>query len=241
MEALFFVIGACFGSFLGVCIYRIPRKKSIISPPSYCSHCNRTIKWYDNIPIVSYCLLQGRCRFCHKKVPLSYLGVEIITAATFLTTYLKFGLSIKLLIYLSFFSLLIIGSFIDVEREILPDIITIPGIILGLLVSHFTIGIFSSFLGCVVGAVVVTLFAILGKFMFKKEAMGGGDIKLLAMIGCFTGWVNALWVIFLGSFIGLIFGLIKKQYRLPFGPFLSGASFIIVIIDPFTFYLTLLY
>lgn len=186
--------------------------------------------------------MRGKCRFCHQKIPLTYLAVELITAGVFLATYLKFGLSIKFLIYLCFFSLLIIGSFVDAEREIIPDIITIPGIILGLSVSYFTIGILSSILGGMVGVVAVGFFAILGRFMFKKEAMGGGDIKLLAMIGCFTGWVNALWVIFLGSFIGLIFGLSTKQYRLPFGPFLSIASFIIITIgNLFTFYLTFLY
>lgn len=163
--------------------------------------------------------------------------VELVTAGTFLVSFLKFGVSIKLLVYLAFFSLLIIGSFIDAEREIIPDIVTIPGIILGLSVSFFTIGIFSSLLGGAVGAAVVGFFAILGKFLFKKEAMGGGDIKLLAMIGSFTGWVGALWVVFLGSIIGLIFGLIRRKSRLPFGPFLSIASFMSLTI-PSTFPLT---
>lgn len=133
--------------------------------------------------------------------------------------------------------MLIVGSFIDAEREILPDIITIPGIILGLSVSHFTIGLFSSLLGALIGAAVVGFFGILGKLLFKKEAMGGGDIKLLAVIGSFTGWVNSLWIIFLASVIGLIFGLVKKQYRLPFGPFLSLASFIIITTPHITLYL----
>ena len=148
----------------------------------------------------------------------------------FLLTYLKFGLSLKLVIGLSFFSLLIIGSFIDAELELLPDIITISGVVIALSVSYYTIGVVSSLLGGVVGAVTIGLFAMLGKLLFKKEAMGGGDIKLLAMIGSFVGWSDALWVIFLGSFIGLIWGLIRRQNRLPFGPFLSMASFLIVIV-----------
>lgn len=236
---LFFILGACFGSFFGVCIYRIPRKKSIIFPASHCPECKRSIKWYDNMPIISYCLLRGRCRECQKIIPLKYLLVELITAVVFLATYLKFGLSIRLIIYLAFFSLLIIGSFIDAGLELLPDIITIPGILLGVGSSFFTIGIISSLIGGVIGAIVVGFFALLGKLLFKKEAMGIGDIKLLCMIGSFTGWVDALGVIFLGSLIGLIWGLLRRQYRLPFGPFLSIASFIIVM-KSFTFYLTFL-
>jgi len=237
MHILFLVLGACFGSFFGVCIYRIPHKKSIASPPSHCPQCKQKIKWYDNMPIISYFLLRGRCRECQKIIPLRYLLVELITAVVFFATYLKFGLSIGLIIYLAFFSLLIIGSFIDAELELLPDIITIPGIILGIGSSFFTIGIISSLIGGVTGAIVVGFFALLGKLLFKKEAMGIGDIKLLCMIGSFTGWVDALGVIFLGSLIGLFWGLLRKQYRLPFGPFLSIATFIIVIN---TFYLTFL-
>jgi leader peptidase (prepilin peptidase)/N-methyltransferase len=156
--------------------------------------------------------------------------IELVTAGIFAGTYMKFGLSIQLPVYLIFFSLLLIGSFIDAERQIIPDVITIPGIIVGLFLSFFTIGLFSSFLGAAVGALIVGLFAILGKFIFKKEAMGGGDIKLLAMIGAFTGWVDVLWVLFLGSLLGLVFGLARRQKVLPFGPFLSAAAFIIIVI-----------
>ena len=229
MEALFFIIGACFGSFLNVCRCRLPRKKSIASPPSHCPQCKHPIKWYDNIPIVSYCLLRGKCRYCHKKIPLTYLIIELISAGVFLITFLKFGMSVKLPVYLAFFSLLIIGSAIDAEIEIIPDAITLPGIILGLATSFLTIGIFSSLLGGAVGAGIVMAFAGLGKLLFKKEAMGGGDVKLLAMIGCFTGWADALWVLFLASFIGLIFGILLRKQRIRFGPFLSTASFIIII------------
>ena len=136
----------------------------------------------------------------------------------------------KLLVYLAFFSLLIVGSAIDAEREIIPDIITIPGIILGLATSFLTIGVFSSLIGGAVGAVVVAFFAILGKLLFKKEAMGGGDIKLLAMIGSFIGWADVLWVLFLASFIGLVFGLLLRKEKIRFGPFLSMTSFIIILV-----------
>jgi len=230
MGALFFIIGACFGSFFNVCRYRLPRKKSIASPPSYCPQCKHLIAWYDNIPILSYSLLKGKCRYCLKKIPLTYLIVELISAGVFLTTFLKFGMSMKLLVYLAFFSLLIVGSAIDAEREIIPDIITIPGIILGLATSFLTIGVFSSLIGGAVGAVVVAFFAILGKLLFKKEAMGGGDIKLLAMIGSFIGWADVLWVLFLASFIGLVFGLLLRKEKIRFGPFLSMTSFIIILV-----------
>jgi len=230
MGALFFIIGACFGSFFNVCRYRLPRKKSIASPPSYCPQCKHLIAWYDNIPILSYLLLKRKCRYCLKKIPLTYLIVELISAGVFLVTFLRFGMSMKLLVYLAFFSLLIVGSAIDAEREIIPDIITIPGIILGLATSFLTIGVFSSLIGGAVGAVVVAFFAILGKLLFKKEAMGGGDIKLLAMIGSFIGWADVLWVLFLASFIGLVFGLLLRKEKIRFGPFLSMTSFIIILV-----------
>ena len=252
MGVLFFILGACFGSFLSVCIYRIPEKLSVISPHSYCPKCGHKILWYDNIPIISYCLLKGRCRFCKEKISVIYPAVELMTAGVFLITFLKFGASIKLPIYIAMFSLLIIISFVDIEREIIPDVIVVPGIIIGVLLGGFTFPVIrflepfvargfslapicSSIIGGAIGATVIASFAIIGKLLFKKEAMGGGDIKLLAMIGSFTGWVGALWTIFLGSIVGLVFGLLTRREKIPFAPSLSIATFIILIIGlPFT-------
>lgn len=229
MGILFFILGACFGSFFSVCIYRIPRKKSIVLPRSFCPKCEHLIPWYYNIPIISYLLLKGRCKYCKEKISGIYPVIEILSGIVFLLSFIKFGISIELPIYLAFFSLLIVGSFIDIEFELLPDVITIPGIILGLATSFLTIGIRSSLIGGAIGAIVILAFAGLGRLLFKKEAMGGGDVKLLAMIGCFTGWVNVLWALFFGAIIGLIFGLLRKKERLSFGPFLGMGSFIVVI------------
>ncbi|MDI6840568.1 MAG: prepilin peptidase [bacterium] len=243
MYILFFILGACFGSFFSVCIHRIPKGLSIISPRSYCPMCKHVIKWYDNIPIISYCILKGKCRYCGKKISMLYIGVELITAGVFLIALIKFGISIKFLIYLILFSLLIIISFIDMRTEIVPDIITMPAIIIGIMASIFTVSvisslkplgnigkIYSSIIGGTVGASVIAIFAIIGRLIFKQEAMGGGDIKLLAMIGTFIGWLNVLWTIFIGSFIGLIFGIIMRRRKIPFAPALSIATFIIVVI-----------
>lgn len=155
--------------------------------------------------------------------------MEFISGLVFLLTFIKFGFSVNLPIYLALFSLLIIGSFIDAERQELPDVITIPGIILGIAGSFLTIGIWCSLIGGAVGAIVILAFAGLGRLLFKKEAMGGGDLKLMAMIGAFTGWVNVLWTLFFGSIIGLIFGVVKKKEIIPFGPFLAIGSFIAMI------------
>lgn len=224
-----FIIGAVFGSFLNVCIYRLPRKLSIITPRSHCPECQHLIPWYDNIPILSYILLRGRCRFCDARIAPTYLIVEVITAVVFLTIFMKFGFSVKLPIYLVFFCLLIIITFIDLERQLIPDVIAIPGIIVGIATSFFTVSLRSSLLGAATGALVIVALAVIGKAILKKEAMGGGDIRLLAMIGSFLGWVDVLSVLFIGSFIGLIFGLSMRQRELPFGPYLAAAAFIVIM------------
>ncbi len=222
-------MGACFGSFFNVCIYRIPKRKSIIFPLSFCPECKHHIPWYNNIPLLSYFLLKGKCRFCKAKISIIYPLVEFISAVVFLITFLNFGISIKLLIHLVLFSLLIIISFIDIKEEIVPDILIISGIIFGISTSFFTISLHSSILGIAIGAAVTWGFATIGKFLFKKEAMGGGDIKFLAMIGSFIGWVAVLWTLFLGSIIGLIFGLILKHKKFPFALFLSIGAFMVLI------------
>lgn len=229
MSIILFIFGACFGSFFNVCIYRIPRKKSIVAPPSACPKCKHRIMWYDNIPIISYLLLKAKCRFCGEKISIVYPVVELLTAIVFLVTYLKFGLSVKLAIYLILFSLFIIIGFIDADIEMIPDVFSIPGTLIGLGTSFFTIGIKSSLLGMLIGAGIIGFFIGIGWLFFKKEAMGMGDLKLMAMIGSFTGWVNALYTLFYGSIIGLVIAIILRKKRLPFGPALVIASFLIII------------
>ncbi|MFA5031862.1 MAG: prepilin peptidase [bacterium] len=233
MSIILFIFGSCLGSFFNVCIYRIPRGKSIVMPPSACPKCKHRIMWYDNIPILSYLLLKAKCRFCGEKISIIYPVVELLTAIVFLVTYLKFGLSAKLVIYLILFSLFIIIGFIDADTETIPDVLSIPGIIIGLGTSFFTIGIKSSLLGMLVGAGVIGFFIGFWLLVFKKEGMGMGDLMLMAMIGSFTGWVSALYTIFYGSIIGLVFAasLHKKslQDKLYFGPALVIASFLIIM------------
>lgn len=226
-----FIIGCAFGSFFNVCIYRIPEKISIIKPRSFCPFCRHTIPWYDNIPILSYIFLKGRCRFCKKRISFIYPLVEIISGLTFAATFIKFGFSIKFFIYSLFLSMVVILAFIDAKKGIIPDGITIPGIILGLGLSPFTISFFSALLGGCIGGFVIFVFILLWKIFFKKEAMGYGDLKLLSMIGIFLGWVSALLVLFIASFVGLIYGLITKKEKLYFGPFLGIGTFVIFFID----------
>lgn len=227
---LIFVLGAIFGSFFNVCIYRIPKKRSLISPRSFCPKCQKTISFYDNIPIISYIILKGKCRFCNKSIGLRYPIVELLSSIVFLLCFLKFGMHLSLVAYLILFSICIIISFIDLDTGTIPDVLTIPGIILGISLSLFTkyIPFIKSLIGFVVGAGVLLLVTILWKLLFKKKAMGGGDIKLLGMMGAFVGPVYVLFILFTGSLLGVIFGLVTRNRKLRFGPFLSMSLFLVL-------------
>jgi leader peptidase (prepilin peptidase)/N-methyltransferase len=225
-----FAIGAVMGSFLNVCVYRIPRKGSILFPGSHCPICKHRIPFYDNIPVLSYLLLKGRCRYCKSPISFRYPLIELLTALAFLFAFVRFGFSVQLISYIVFFSLLIVVSFIDFDTETIPNKITILGMIIGLAISPFTISVLKSVLGLVTGMLALYLIALIGGFIFKKEAMGGGDIKLLAMIGAFLGPINVLIVLFIGSLIGAISGFIIKRRRIPFAPFLSIGGFIVSLL-----------
>ena len=244
LRALFFVLGSLIGSFLNVCIHRLPRGESIVSPGSHCPKCGKPIRWYDNIPMLSYIFLKGRCRHCTSTISARYFTVELITAFLFLALFLQFGLSISLFIYLAFVSSLIAMSFIDFEHKIIPDILDCPGIILGLVISilHPAIHVrpqpwnlifnspgiaaaADSFSGIILGSGILIVLAIAGKAVFKKEAMGFGDVKLLAMIGAFLGWQMVLLTIFVSAVIGSVVGIIIKLKTsgsyIPYGPYLA--------------------
>ena len=224
-----FAIGTVFGSFLNVCIYRVPRSKSIVFPGSHCTSCGHPIPFYDNIPIVSYLLLKGRCRFCKSKISVKYPIVELLTGGVFLATFVRFGWSIELISACVLFSLLIIVAFIDFDTETVPDKITIPGIAIGLVLSTLTISILKGLLGATIGFISLYSMASIGRLAFKREVMGGGDIKLLTMIGAFVGPVNVLLVLFVGSFFGVIGGAVSRRGKLPFAPFLSIATFLVTL------------
>ena len=229
MALLFFVFGLVIGSFLNVCIYRIPIGKSIVYPPSSCPSCNARIKWYDNIPVLSYIALSGKCRNCGSKISPIYPAVELLTGILTLLIFLKYGFSLRTCAFLIFSYALVAGSFIDIKHYIIPDSISLGLIAVGIAFSYFLpIGIKNSFIGAAGGFLLLYLVALLGQIIFKKEAMGGGDIKLLGGIGAFIGIKGVLFTLFFASFLGSIVGILliligKKDLtsRLPFGPYLS--------------------
>lgn len=237
MSFVIFLFGAIVGSFLNVCIYRLPRDKSIVVPNSFCPSCEKPIKYYDNIPILSYILLQGRCRNCNTKISKIYPLVELITALLFLLLFKKTGFTIELPVMMLFVAILIVISLIDLEFQIIPDILSIGGVAIGFLLSFVRpfFGFLDALYGIILGGVVLFAIAYLYQLCAKREGMGGGDIKLLGMIGAFIGIKGVLFSLISGSLIGTIVGiplmLIKGQdtkYAIPFGPFLSLGAIIYI-------------
>ena len=222
------VFGAAVGSFLNVCIHRLPLRMSLAWPASHCPHCQAPVKPYDNVPVLSYLWLRGRCRQCRAPISLKYPIVEITTAAVFFACVLLFD-SLMLVQRLIFACAMIVLFVVDLEHRILPDAITLPGIVLGFLFSFFMPpGWASSLIGLVVGGGSLWL---LGEVYFRlrhEEGMGFGDVKMLAMIGAFLGWKLMLLTLVLSSFIGSIVGVAMillnrgdMKYALPFGTFLA--------------------
>ena len=230
IEIIIFAFGMCIGSFMNVCIYRLPIKKSIVLPGSFCPGCETPIRFYDNIPIFSYIWLRGRCRHCDARISIRYLSVEIMGGAFAMLSYLKFGISLEGLIYYAMVVSLLIVTYIDLDYQIIPDVITLPGIPIGFLVSLAlpALNYKESILGIVIGGGSLYLIAWSYHLLTKKEGMGGGDIKLLAMIGAVVGWKGVLFTIFVASLVGTVSGVLimlrQKQglkLAVPFGPFLS--------------------
>ena len=233
---IIFVIGLVIGSFSNVCIYRLPRNESLIRPGSHCPQCNTPIKYYDNIPIISYLILKGKCRYCDKKIPIKYPLVELLTGIIYLALYLFYGFQPITFIYMVLCSVLIIITFIDLKERIIPDVLSIPFIIVGFLTSFFLRNLtpVESILGILAGGGSLLIIAFVGAYLFKKEAMGGGDVKLAAMIGAFLGWQLTLLSLFLGFFLGSLVGiavLIKNKRQsdiVPFGPFIAMGTIIAI-------------
>jgi leader peptidase (prepilin peptidase)/N-methyltransferase len=224
------ILGAMVGSFLNVCIYRLPKEESIVWPRSHCPTCKKMIRFYDNIPLISYLLLNGKCRYCKGSISLQYPLVEGITALSSFLLFLKFGPSLSYLFYFVFVAALIVITVIDLYHQIIPDVISLPGVGVGLLTSLIIpqITFFNSLMGILLGGGSLFLVATLYEWIFKREGMGGGDVKLLAMIGAFLGWKAVIVTILLSSLIGSITGILIMilkgkdfKYAIPFGPFLS--------------------
>ena len=267
------MFGAVVGSFLNVCIHRLPTNYlSVVSPGSHCPKCGKFLKWYDNIPVISWILLGGSCRSCRNSISFRYVLVELLTAILFIiyTKYIlltPFTVFLELAKFERFFILaislylvanMIIITFIDIAYRIIPDSITYTGIILAPFVSlicpvlhskmpevlnpHLS-GFMSSILGIIVGGGSLYLVGIIGKIIFKKDAMGFGDVKMMAMVGGFIGWDSALMIFLLACIIGTIAGIfvfiITKDNYLPFGPYLAVSTLIIILFKEKVLYIGL--
>ena len=226
-----FVFGACIGSFLNVCIYRIPAALSIVHPGSSCPHCGYAIPFYDNIPILSYLLLRGKCRRCHAKISPRYAMVETLGGLFALACLLRFGPTLPAGIYFIFIAVLLVVTFIDIDHRIIPNRISLPGIpiffVLSLLLPDVTP--LESALGILAGGGILWVVAKTYFWLKKIDGMGLGDVKLLAMIGPVVGWRGVLFTIFIASAVGTLVGVIHMvrsrqlslKLAIPFGPFLS--------------------
>lgn len=238
-----FLFGLVVGSFLNVCIYRIPRDISIIIPSSRCPSCNNPIKPQDNIPLFSYIMLGGKCRFCKARISMRYPLVEFLNAVFYVALLWRFGFGWHTLVYFVFSSALIVIAFIDLDFRIIPDRITLSGIPLGFIAGSLILtdpfsrsallGMTNSLIGMASGFVGFYLIALAGSAILKKEAMGGGDIKMMAMVGAVMGWKAVILTTFIGSLVGSIVGVVlmvfkgkNRHAKIPFGPFLAfGAVF----------------
>ncbi|MEI6608237.1 MAG: prepilin peptidase [Deltaproteobacteria bacterium] len=237
LNSFAFIFGAVVGSFLNVCIFRIPAKASIIKPLSQCPHCHHPVRFYDNIPLISYIVLRGKCRDCGGKISWRYPVVELITAILSLLLFLRFGLTFNFLIFFVFTAVLIVITFIDLDHQIIPDVLTLPGIPIFFLAAIFLVKNpwkvpwMEALIGLLIGGGMLFTIAYIYQLITKREGMGGGDIKLLAMIGGFLGWKSLIFILLVSSFSGAIVGIaamvIQKKdmkYAIPFGPFLSAAA-----------------
>lgn len=242
-----FIFGCCIGSFLNVCIWRIPRGESVVTAPSHCPKCNHGIRWYENIPLLSYLALRGKCSSCKMPITIRYFLVELITGIFYLLIFYRItssNQSLSLLpVYFGVTMLIICTAVIDFEHTIIPDRTTYPAMILGVICalvfpetwstsSHFTAVGFS--LATMIGyGLIMGLFSIVGEKIFKQEALGWGDVKYMAAIGACLGPLAAFFVLLIGSILGTIIGTIlllssKKRnagrMAIPFGPFLAIAT-----------------
>lgn len=233
IQLFILILGLLIGSFLNVCIHRIPLNRTVVTEPSHCPMCGNRIKWYDLIPVISYILLLGKCRFCKNKISIYYPLVELLNAAAYLLIYSRYGLSIQLLGMTFLTSALIVASFIDLEHGIIPDCIIVILLVAGVAYSFFHTSITwtEAVMGFFAASVPLLIIAIL-----SGGNMGGGDIKLMAVSGLFMGWKMILLSLILGSIIGsvigiilIIFKVIKLKQRIPFGPFLSAGIFTSII------------
>jgi leader peptidase (prepilin peptidase) / N-methyltransferase len=240
-----FILGACVGSFLNVCIYRMPLGRSIIRPASRCAACGTALPWHLNIPVLSWICLRGNSACCSTRITARYPLVEFITALLSVWIWNLFP-PLLALTYLVFTYGLIVATFVDIDHFIIPDEISLGGCVVGLILSallpqlqetdNHLAGLVNSLLGLVFGGGVLLVIAVVGSFVMRKEAMGMGDIKLIAAMGAFLGWKAPLFIIAVSSILGSVIGIgmmIQKQKRwglkMPFGPFLAMAAVVWIL------------
>ena len=241
-----FVLGLCIGSFANVCIYRIPYARSIVFPRSNCPRCGNMIAWFDNIPLLSIILLRGRCRACGGTISKRYFLVELLTGLLFLAVFMRYGIDVRTIVFFIVITGLIIGTFVDFDHMIIPDQVTVGGIFAGLVLSavlpvlhgagtHFE-GIRPAIIGIIARGMSLWIVGELGRLAFKKEAMGMGDVKLLAAMGAFLGWQAVVFIIMVSSLTGaaagvamVITGNKSMSSKIPFGPYLALSAVIWIL------------
>jgi len=233
-----FVLGTLFGSFANVCVYRLPQRLSIVFPGSHCPCCQESLRPWHNIPLLSYVLLGGRCATCKMAISPRYPLVELGNGLLYVVLCHHYHFSVQGVVFALFATALLIVSCIDLAHTIIPDAITLPGIVVGLGTSLWLtpVGVGNAVLGVLVGGGLFLLMAVLSVLILQREGMGGGDIKLIAMIGAFLGWHAVLVTIFLGAVLGALVGtvlmLLRRQGRkepLPFGPFLATGALLAMV------------
>jgi leader peptidase (prepilin peptidase) / N-methyltransferase len=249
-----FLFGLVVGSFLNVCIARLPEERSIVSPPSHCPRCRTPIRWHDNIPVMSFLLLRGACRSCGLPISWRYPLVEVLNGLLWLWAVREFGASGEALLAMAVCSALLVITFIDLDHQIIPDVITLPGMAIGLAAAPlfmtalaqpvpfarhlpatgpYLTALLNSVVGLLAGGMPLLFIGWLWQRLRGIEAMGGGDIKLMGMVGSFLGWQGALLTILVGAFAGSAVGLAlialkkhKADQHIPFGPFLALGALI---------------
>ncbi|MBI3810912.1 MAG: prepilin peptidase [Nitrospirae bacterium] len=229
------VFGLIIGSFLNVCIHRLPIDESLMAPSSRCPSCRHPVRWRDNVPVISFLVLRGRCRDCGQPISWRYPLVELANGVGYVLLVWRFGISFPTAVYSLLYSSLLVITFIDLDHQIIPDRITLPGIVIGLASSVvLPLGFLNALIGFLLGG---SLFY--GVAVLSRGGMGGGDIKLIAMIGAFLGWKQVLLTIFIGALAGSVVGLFlmafkgkSRKHAVPFGPFLSLGAVVSLFAGP---------
>lgn len=249
--AIAFLFGSLVGSFLNVCIHRLPRGESVVTPRSACPACGTPIRARDNIPILSFLLLRGRCRDCGQPISWRYPLVEGLTAILFASIEARLGLTPVAGTLILFVSALVVIAFIDIDHQIIPNVVTLPGIPLGLLagVLFGEPPVLDRILGTLTGAGFLYLVLLYGGAVYGQDAMGEGDLNLIALVGAFLGWRGVVVTVLIGCVAGSVIGLamiglgrLRRREHIPFGPFLAAGALVALFVgDRLTsWYLTLI-